>query len=76
MLVYIRMAVVARLRDGRTLVNDFVGGGCIAPRRTRRMTDDDALAHALWLVRHGQSEEAEEFLEEYVQNRHGMMIRH
>jgi hypothetical protein len=67
---------VRRLADGRVIVNDFVDGGrIIQPRRTRRMTDEDAMAQALWLSNHGRLEEAEELLDRYVQS-DSLLIRH
>ncbi len=67
---------VRRLADGRVIVNDFVDGGRITqPRRARRMTDDDAMARALWLQNHGRLEEAEELLDRYVQS-DSLLIRH
>lgn len=76
MILYTRMAIVGRLTDGRILINDFIGGGRIVrPRRPRRMTEEDVLAYALWLTNRGRGEEADEFLEDYLQGRSGM-IRH
>jgi hypothetical protein len=53
---------------GRRLVvrNTFADGTMVctltAPRRT---SENDILAHALWLERHGRAEEASEFLDKW-----------
>ena len=53
---------------GRVVVHDFTRGSRIiqAPR-LRRETENDAMAHALWLENHGRAEEADEYLEAYLQ---------
>jgi hypothetical protein len=62
------------LRDGRTLLNDFVGGGRIVQRPRRLMTDEYAFKRALWLENHGRREEAAQFLDEYFQGRPELIL--
>lgn len=64
------MPQVDVLRDNRAVVHSFVDGDRIV-RPTFRETETDALAHALWLVRHRSAEEAEEYLDNYLQGRSG-----
>lgn len=55
----------------RVVVGSFAEGSRIV-RATppRRESEDDILAHALYLSRHGRQEEAEEYLEERTSFRH------
>ncbi len=48
----------------------FVDGTRVA-RPKLRETEADVLAHALWLEKHGASERAEEYLEEYLRKNSG-----
>ncbi|KKT34754.1 MAG: hypothetical protein UW22_C0066G0009 [Candidatus Gottesmanbacteria bacterium GW2011_GWB1_44_11c] len=68
------MPQVDVLRDNRAVIHSFVDGDRIV-RPTFRETETDALAHALWLVRHRSAEEAERYLDEYIQ-RNSSRIRH
>jgi len=58
------------LSAGRVLLHSFVEGVRVA-RPKLRETEADALAHALWLEKHGASERAEEYLEEYLRRNSG-----
>ena len=48
------------------IVQCFTDGARVA-RPKLRETEADVLAHALWLEKHGASEQAEWYLEEYLQ---------
>jgi hypothetical protein len=52
------------------LIHSFVDGTRVA-RPKPRETEADALAYALWLEGHGKREEAEQYLEEYLQRTSG-----
>jgi len=51
----------------RLIFRSFVEGDRVVPLRppVRKETEDDVLAHALWLCNHGRMEEAEQYLEDY-----------
>ena len=50
----------------RVAVHSFVDGTRVAWPKFRE-TETDALAHALWLENRGASEQAEKYLDDYVQ---------
>lgn len=52
------------------VLHSFVDGAKVA-RPKFRETEADALAHALWLEKHGASEQAEKYLEEYLRRNSG-----
>jgi hypothetical protein len=58
------------LSDGRVLIPSFVDGGRIKRAPARRMSEQDIMARALWLERHGQPEEAWNFLDETLGRMH------
>lgn len=66
--------MVTLLSDNRVVVHSFVDGDRIV-RPMFRETETDALAHALWLERHGRPELADEYLEDYLRRNSGL-IRH
>ena len=50
------------------IVQCFTDGARVA-RPKFRETEADALAHALWLENHGAPEQADKYLEEYLQRK-------
>lgn len=62
------------VRHARVIVHSFVDGARVA-RPKFRETEADALAYALWLENHGHREQADKYLEEYLQ-RNSTPIRH
>jgi hypothetical protein len=51
--------------DERFVLYSFTTGTVPVTPPQRRMTDDDALAYAMYLCRRGRIEEAERFLDRY-----------
>lgn len=68
------MPQVGILIGARVVVHSFVDGARIAQPRLRE-TEDDALAHALWLRNQGKHEQAEEYLDSYIQRNSGAVCR-
>lgn len=55
------------LPSGRVVFPSFVDGNRrVKTPPTRRMSEEDIMAHALWLERHGRPQEAEDFLDQAV----------
>lgn len=64
------MPQVQILLGARVIVHSFVDGSRVGWLRSRD-TETDALAHALWLERRGLKEQADEYLEDYLQRMSG-----
>ncbi len=62
------------VRHARVIVHSFVDGTRVAAPKFRE-TETDALAYALWLSSHGRAEQADKYLEEYLQ-RNSTATRH
>ncbi len=58
------------LSDGRVLIPSFVDGGRIKRMPVRRQSEQDIMARALWLERHGRPEEAWNFLDQALERMH------